>query len=103
MLAAFQDVEDALVAFDRDQDRLAARESELGRRERAVAIAREQDRAGLIAFDEVLAADRDRYAAEDAVAAARGAVIADWAALQEALGGGWMPPVEPTYAPEKKR
>ena len=103
VLTAFQDVEDALVAFDRDQDRLAAREAELGRRERAVRIAREQDRAGLIGFDEVLAAERDRFAAEDAAVAARGAVVADWAALQKALGGGWVPPAEPAYAPEKNR
>ena len=103
VLAAFQDVEDALVAFDRDQDRLAAREAELRRRESAVRIAREQDRAGLVGFDEVLAADRDRYAAEDAVAAARGAVVADWAALQKALGGGWVPPAGPGTVVEKNR
>ena len=66
-------------------------------------VAREQDRAGLVGFDEVLAADRDRYAAEDAVAAARSAVVANWAALQKALGGGWVPPAGPTYTPEKSR
>ena len=103
VLGAFQDVEDALVAFDRDQDRLAAREAELRGRERAVRIAREQDRAGLVAFDEVLATERDRFTAEDAVAAARGAVVADWAALQKALGGGWVPPAEPAYTQGKSR
>ncbi|PAX07984.1 efflux transporter outer membrane subunit [Sphingomonas lenta] len=97
VLAAFQDVEDAVVAFDRDQDRLAEREAELAERERAVRIAREQDRAGLVTLAEVLDAERDRFAAADAAAAARGAVLADWAALQKALGGGWVPPPEPAY------
>lgn len=103
VLGAFGDVEDALAAFDRDQDRLGLREAELRERERAVRIAREQDRAGLVTQSEVLDAERDRYAAEDAVAAARGAVVADWAALQKALGGGWEPPPEPLYPSEKRR
>lgn len=60
-------------------------------------IAREQDRAGVVAFDEVPAAERDRFAAEDAVAAARGAAVADRAALRRALGGSWLPPAEPAY------
>lgn len=91
VLGAFGDVEDALVAFDRDQDRLALRQAELAERERAVTLAREQDRAGLVTLTEVLDAERDRFVAADAVAAARGALVADWAALQKALGGGWTP------------
>lgn len=100
LLGAFQDVEDALVAFDRDQDRLEARLAELAERERAVRIAREQDRAGLVSLADVLDAERDRFAAEDAVAVAGGAVVADWAALQKALGGGWSPSAPPTHVTE---
>ena len=91
VLGGFQDVEDALVAFSRDQDQLAFREREAALRARAVALAREQYRAGLVTTLNVLEAEQALFAVQDQVGTLQGAIAADWVAVQKSLGGGWDP------------
>ena len=89
VLTAFREVEDALVAYDRNMERVRLGAQTLERRQRASSVLREQYRAGLVALIDVLAAERDLTSAQNAQANARAAVVVEWVALQKALGGGW--------------
>lgn len=91
VLGGFQDVEDALVAFARDQDQLEFRQREEVERLRAVSIAQEQYRAGLVTLLNVLEAQETLFTVQDQIGTVRGAIAADWAAVQKSLGGGWVP------------
>jgi len=89
VLTAFREVEDALVAYDRNMERVRLGAQTVERRQRASSVLREQYRAGLVALIDVLAAERDLTSAQNAQANARAAVVVEWVALQKALGGGW--------------
>lgn len=91
VLGGFQDVDDALVAFSRDRDQLAYRQREEALRLRAVEVAEEQYRAGLVTVLNVLEAEQALFTVQDQIGSVRGAIAADWAAVQKALGGGWVP------------
>lgn len=91
VLGGFQDVEDALVAFARDQDQLEFRRREEVQRLRAVAIAQEQYRAGLVTLINVLETQEALFTVQDQIGTVSGAIAADWAAVQKSLGGGWVP------------
>lgn len=89
VLAAFQNVSDALAAVGSDTAALHAAE----RAERAAAdslvIAEGQERLGAIAPLQVLAAEQAYWQASVTLQQARAALYVDTAALFQALGGGW--------------
>ncbi|HEX3677224.1 MAG TPA: efflux transporter outer membrane subunit [Sphingomicrobium sp.] len=89
ILAALQDVEDALVKIDNDKRGISELEGALGSARRAEAIARERYRGGLVTLSDVLDAQAKRIALENRVVEMRGAEALGTVALYKALGGGW--------------
>lgn len=90
VLAAFHEVDNALIAYRSDQlrrDRLAA---QVAQSRRALALANERFRNGLSDFLDVLTAERTLLAAEQGLTDATTAVSTDLIALYKALGGGWQ-------------
>ena len=71
MLAALQEVEDALVALRGDRARIDSLQAAAAAAERADALARQQYQAGLIDFNAVLNSQRTLLSAQDAQASVR--------------------------------
>ncbi len=91
VLAAQEDVEDALVAYAKEQRRSdALGQAELAAR-RALSLAKDQYRSGLVDFTTVLGAQQALQSLQDGLAESRGEVTLDLIRLYKALGGGWMP------------
>jgi outer membrane protein, multidrug efflux system len=96
VLTALKDVEDALVALQRDCDRLATLQQAADAADNAALLATQRYSSGLIDFQIVLDTQRSQLSAQDSVASANSDVAADHVRLYKALGGGWQP--EPTLA-----
>lgn len=89
VLIALRDVEDALVAYSREQMRRAALlQAVLANRE-AVDLATEQYRQGVVDFLTVLEAQRAVYGSEDSLVQSDSRCSSNLVALYKALGGGW--------------
>ena len=101
VLAALEEVENALTAYGQEQlrrERLAKAEEAA---ERAVLLARDQYKAGLVDFSNVLDAERSLLSFQDQLAQSEGAVTSNLVTLYKALGGGWetlMPEGTPDLA-----
>jgi NodT family efflux transporter outer membrane factor (OMF) lipoprotein len=89
-LVALLEVEDALVAQDRERVRLASLQEAHAAARRALEISRALNSEGLVDFFEVLDAQRAALVTETAVAQSEAALCADTIALYKALGGGWQ-------------
>ena len=89
VLAAFQNVADALRALQLDAETLKAQGTALTAATAAFDLARSQYRLGAIAYVTLLDSERSYAQARLAVVQAQAARYADTAALFQALGGGW--------------
>ena len=89
VLAALQDVEDALVALRGDRERLARLQAAATAAANAELLARQRYNSGLIDFATVLSTQRSLLSAQDSVASAQASLSADHVRLYKALGGGW--------------
>ncbi|MGC9966998.1 MAG: efflux transporter outer membrane subunit [Syntrophobacteraceae bacterium] len=89
VLSAFQDVENALIAFIREQDHNKLIKESVAANSIAVDLSLKLYTEGLLDFLNVLVAQRSLYAAEDALVQSNRNVAADLIALCKALGGGW--------------
>ncbi|MGD1275808.1 MAG: efflux transporter outer membrane subunit [Tepidisphaeraceae bacterium] len=89
VLQSLQDVDDALVAYNREQVRLQSLRQAVQANERAVELSMELFEKGSKDFLSVLDAQRNLFAAQDAMARSEQQVAADLIALYKALGGGW--------------
>ena len=98
VLAALQEVEDALVALRGDRARIDSLQAAAAAAERADALARQQYQAGLIDFNAVLNSQRTLLSAQDAQASVRASLAADHVRLYKALGGGWKAQEHPPEA-----
>jgi multidrug efflux system outer membrane protein len=87
---AFQDVADALVAYEKfgEQERQEASQVDALRRARAIALGRY--RTGYASYFDVIQADRDLFTAELALAQAYANDLSALVHLYSALGGGWQ-------------
>jgi NodT family efflux transporter outer membrane factor (OMF) lipoprotein len=96
VLAALEEVENALVAYLREWDRHQALEEAVAADRRATGLAVDVYRRGLASFLDVLEAERTLFAAEAELARSDAAVSLDLVALYKSLGGGWnvAPPTE---------
>lgn len=92
VLAALQDVEDALVALAADRERLASLRGALVAARNASLLATQRHASGLIDFQVVLETQRTLLSVQDSVASLEAAVAAGHVRLYKALGGGWTPP-----------
>jgi NodT family efflux transporter outer membrane factor (OMF) lipoprotein len=90
VLSALRDVEDALVAYGKEQARRQTLADAATANERAVNLANDLYQAGRADFLSVLQAQRDLFESQDAVVQSERAVSANLIALYKALGGGWQ-------------
>jgi NodT family efflux transporter outer membrane factor (OMF) lipoprotein len=89
VLAAFQNVADALQALDVDNRALGFAEASQKAAASSLDIAQKQQQAGQIAGVTVLTAEQALRAADVTLVGAQAARLTDTAALFQALGGGW--------------
>jgi len=89
ILTSFEEVENALVDYNKERQRRAALEDAVTASRRAVELAQKQYTSGLRDFLNVLTTQRAQFEAEDQLVASRQRVAASLIALYKALGGGW--------------
>lgn len=90
VLQAFQEVEDALVAFAHQQATSAELARAVGANDRTAELARRLYGQGLTDFLTVLDAERSLFASQDALAESQRDLALDLVALYKAVGGGWQ-------------
>jgi outer membrane protein, multidrug efflux system len=95
VLAALEEVENALFASAAAQDRIDALRTAADAASRAAATSRQMYQAGLSDFQRLLDAERARLSAQDALASAQAARLTALVTLYKALGGGWQPAATP--------
>jgi outer membrane protein, multidrug efflux system len=104
VLRAFQDVEDALVAFSHEQATRAQLEDAVRANQRAAELARNLYAQGLTDFLTVLVAEESVFTSQDDLAQTERDVALQLVALYKAVGGGWEMaadgPQEDTHAAE---
>jgi NodT family efflux transporter outer membrane factor (OMF) lipoprotein len=94
VLTSLEEVENALVAYAKEQVRHRALQEAVTANRRALDLASELYLRGLVDFLNVLDVQRALYLDEDLAAQSEGAVAANLVALYKALGGGWEAPAE---------
>jgi NodT family efflux transporter outer membrane factor (OMF) lipoprotein len=92
VLTGLEDVENALVAYAKEQARNVPLRAAVASSGKSLEIAREQYKSGLTSFINVLDAERSVYQAQDSQVQSDQAVAQDLIALYKALGGGWSVP-----------
>ena len=91
VLAAFQDVENALIAFSNEQHHRKALSDAVAVNRKAVDLSLQLYTEGMTDFLNVVTAQRSLYASEDALIQSERTIATDLIALYKALGGGWEP------------
>lgn len=94
LLRSLEDVENALVAYAREQERRHLLVEAVRADREAVTLATERYTGGLTDFLNVILAQRALYTSQDALAQSETAAVVNLIALYKALGGGWE-----VYAP----
>jgi outer membrane protein, multidrug efflux system len=89
VLAALQEVEDALVALRNDRARVQRLQDAAQAATNAATLANQRYRSGLVDFQTVLDTQRSQLSAQDSLAGASADVAADHVRLYKTLGGGW--------------
>jgi NodT family efflux transporter outer membrane factor (OMF) lipoprotein len=89
VLAAYEEVENALTAASNEDARHAALQLGVESARRASELALTQYNSGLVDFQTVLDADRQLLSLEDSLAVSDGEMTANLIRLYKALGGGW--------------
>lgn len=89
VLAAVRDVEDALSGIDVLQRQRTVQQQTVAAAQRTVELAQKRYDAGLVAFFEVLDAQRTQLRAEQEATAIDGNLMLSTVLLIKALGGGW--------------
>ncbi len=90
VLTAFHQVDNALTAYDQEQNTFAALQTEVTESKRALGLAQERYREGLADYLQVLTAQQTELAASQAEAESLAQVSTDLVKLYQALGGGWQ-------------
>ena len=89
VLTALKEVEDALVAYAREQERNQALQETADAAGQAALLSEIQYKAGLTSFTEVLDSRRSLFSFQDQLALSTGTMTANLVRLYKALGGGW--------------
>jgi outer membrane protein TolC len=89
VLAALEEVENALIASEKEQERRTALVQALDANRKAMDLATQLYSQGQTDFLSVLDAQRSLYSSEDALAQSTRTVSTNLVALYKALGGGW--------------
>ena len=99
ILLALEEVEDALVAYDRERTRRDRLTEAVSASQRAVDLVRTQYLSGLTNFQNLLDTQRSLFQQQDLLADSEGLVVQNLIVLNRALGGGWT--LEPE-APDRQ-
>lgn len=91
VLTALQEVESALVAFEKSRVRLASLATAAEAAANAALLAKNQYAAGLADFQTVLDTERAVLTVQESVALTEGDRVTALVQLYKALGGGWAP------------
>ncbi|MGB5261017.1 MAG: efflux transporter outer membrane subunit [Gammaproteobacteria bacterium] len=89
VLTAYQEVEDAMVAFVQSQNESAFRATSAQAAARSTELANIQYREGSVDFQRVVDSERFLVAQQDLWASTRGDIALNLIAMYKALGGGW--------------
>ena len=89
VLAAFQDVENALIAFKKEQEHRKSLNDAVIANQRAVDLSLQLYTAGQVAFLNVVEAQLSLYTSQNALVQSESNIATDLIALYKALGGGW--------------
>jgi len=89
VLSSLEEVDNALVAYDREQSRRVSLAQAVDANRRAVDLANQLYTRGLVDFLNVQESQRSLLISEDALAQSDALVSSDLVALYKALGGGW--------------
>jgi NodT family efflux transporter outer membrane factor (OMF) lipoprotein len=89
ILAALQEVQNAMVGYARQQRRREALGEAVTANQRAVVLATQRYNQGLTDFLSVLDAERSLFSSQSALVQSNGTVATDAVALYKTLGGGW--------------
>lgn len=103
VLKSFEDVENALVAYGREQDRRESLRTALAANERAFKTANDLYTAGLTDFQRVLDTQRNLFSSEDSLTLSDQSVATNLIALYKALGGGWEVTLPENQQPEERK
>ncbi len=103
VLAALEDVENALVSLVKTRERTAALARGVDSARNAAVLARQRYAAGLIDFQTVLDTERTVLTVEDSLTTARANGTIAVIQLYKALGGGWSATVEAAQDVERER
>jgi NodT family efflux transporter outer membrane factor (OMF) lipoprotein len=101
VLAALQEVEDALIALRGDRERFVSLQRAAESAANAAQLASQRYGSGLIDFQTVLDTQRTQLNTQDSVAGANADVSADHVRLYKALGGGWRPDGDAAPRPDR--
>ena len=94
VLTSLEEVENALVGFGKEQERYRElAKSEVASR-RAVTLANDQFRSGLVDFLSVLEAERTLFLAQEQLVRSEQLLSQNAVRLYKALGGGWQEPLK---------
>ena len=99
VLTAMEDVENALVAYNKEQVRQKALARAVESSKSAVRLSNEQYVGGLGDFLSVLDAERDLFTSQDQLVQSERNVSSNLVALYKALGGGWEDPGQQRAVP----
>jgi NodT family efflux transporter outer membrane factor (OMF) lipoprotein len=91
VLTGLQEVENALIAFAKEQEHRSALAAAVTSNQRAVELSTQLYTQGQGDFLNVLNAQRSLYATQDALVQSNRSLDTDLIALYKALGGGWQP------------
>jgi NodT family efflux transporter outer membrane factor (OMF) lipoprotein len=89
VLRAMEEVQDALVSFNTEQERRKSLQDAVRASQESVDLARELYRQGLSDFLSVLDAQRQLFQSQEALVLSDRALTTSLVALYKALGGGW--------------
>jgi NodT family efflux transporter outer membrane factor (OMF) lipoprotein len=89
VLVALQDVEDAILSYEQEEERRAALERSVIAAQESVDLVKTLYRTGLTNFQNVLDMERSLTQQQDQLAESEGLVVQSLIRLYRALGGGW--------------
>lgn len=90
VLSAFKEVEDALIAYSKEQERHKALAQAVAANQLAVQLANERYQKGLTGFLDVLISQTALYQAQSLLIVSESQLSSNLVALYKALGGGWQ-------------
>jgi outer membrane protein, multidrug efflux system len=98
VLSALEEVENALVAYAKEQQRRQSLSEATQAVQKAVELAQHKYQAGLTDFNNVLDAQRSLFSLQEQLAQSDGTVTSNLIRLYKALGGGWT-----SLVPDEKK